>query len=101
MAATRTPGCWIPKIEECLRAAMAAGDGIDSPVRPSLRAWFAHHLAVMLLIIRLPNPPALDHGVSPETLVEQAVWFVLSGMGLKPEVIHRHYNAPALALLGG
>jgi AcrR family transcriptional regulator len=93
--------CWIPRIEECLQAATAAGDVIDSPVLPSLRSWFAHHLAVMLLIIRLPNPPALDHGVSGETLVEQAVWFVLSGMGLKPEAIRRHYNPQALALLGG
>lgn len=98
---SRLAETWIPRIEECLQAAIAAGDVNDSPVRTSLRTWFAHHLAVMLLIIRLPNPPALDHGVSGEELVEQAVWFVLSGMGLKPEAIRRHYNPQALALLGG
>src|SRR5262249_133981 len=26
---------WIPKVEECIQAAVAAGDAVDEPVRPS------------------------------------------------------------------
>jgi hypothetical protein len=30
--------------------------------------------------------------------VEQAAWYTLRGLGLKEEVIRRHYNPKALAL---
>jgi AcrR family transcriptional regulator len=89
---------WIPKIEECLKAAVAAGDAVDNPVRPGLRGWFAHHLAAMILMHSLPAKPVVDYGIAREKLVEQAVWFSLRGMGLKEEAIERYYNPMALAL---
>jgi AcrR family transcriptional regulator len=89
---------WVPKVEECLKAAVAAGDAVEGPVRPRLRGWFTHHLAVMLMIHLLPATPVVDYGVSRDKLVEQAVWFALRGMGLKDEAIQRNYNAKALAL---
>ena len=49
----------------------------------------------------LPLTPVVAYGVSTEKLIEQSVWFILRGMGLKEEVIHQHYNAKALALLAG
>lgn len=91
---------WIPKIEECLLVAVAAGDAVDSPVRPNLRGWFAHHLAVMIMIHSLPSKPVVDYAASGEKLVEQVVWFALRGMGLKDEAIKRYYNPKALALFG-
>lgn len=97
----RIAATWIPKVEECLRAAAAAGDLADTPVRPSLRGWFAQHLAATLMVYRLADSPVLDYAVPREELIEQAVWFILSGMGLKPEAVRRHYNPRALALLGG
>jgi AcrR family transcriptional regulator len=92
------PAHWNRKATECIKAAVAAGDAVDGPVRADLRAWFAHHMAVMLMIHLQPTEPAVDYGVSRDKLVEQAVWFILRGMGLKDEAIKRHYNPQALAL---
>jgi AcrR family transcriptional regulator len=97
----RVASCWVPKMEECLRAAAAAGDLADESVAPSLRAWFVHHLAVMLTIHLQPPTPAVDYAVSREKLVEQAVRFALRGLGLEEKAVRRHYNPKAFALLSG
>jgi AcrR family transcriptional regulator len=96
----RMPSQWVRKVAQCIKAAIAAGDAVDGPVAPSLRGWFAHHLAATLMIHLRPARPVVDYGVSREKLVEQAVWFTLRGMGLKDEAIKRHYNPKALALSG-
>lgn len=88
-------------IEECIKAAVAAGEAVDGPVRPSVGGWFASHLAAMIRIHLLPSEPVVEYGVSREKLVEQAVWFILRGMGLKEETIKRYYNPKALALFAG
>ncbi len=90
---------WITKVEDCLRAAAAAGEAVDGPVGPRVRGWFAHHLAAMMMVYTSPANPVVDYGVGREQLIEQAVWFGLRGMGLKDEVIKRYYNPKALALL--
>jgi hypothetical protein len=95
----RMTAAWVPKVEECLKAA-ATGDVVDTPVHPALCALFAQHLAAMLMVHRLPPSPAVHYGVSADKLLEQAVWFILGGMGLRPEAIRRHYNPKALSLLG-
>jgi AcrR family transcriptional regulator len=92
----RVAANWIPKVEECLRAAATAGDAVEMPVLPSLRGWFAHHLGAMLLVHLLPANPTVDYGVSSEKLVEQAVWLTLRGMGLTDEAIRRYYHPKAL-----
>jgi AcrR family transcriptional regulator len=92
---------WIPKIEECLKAAVAAGDAVNGPVLESLKGWFAHDLAVILRLHLSHEKPIVDYKVSRQKLVEQAVWFTLRGMGLKEEAIKRYYNPKALALFSG
>jgi AcrR family transcriptional regulator len=92
------PSQWVGKVEECIKAAISAGDAVDGPVRPSLRGWFAQHLAAMIMNNLRPAKPVVDYGVSRDKLVEQAVWFTLRGMGLKEEAIKRYYNPKALAL---
>jgi AcrR family transcriptional regulator len=92
---------WVPKVGECLKAAVAAGEALPGPVRADLAAWFAHHLPVILMTHLRPAKPVVDYGLAKDKLVEQAVWFILRGMGLKEEVIRRHYNPKALALLMG
>lgn len=84
-------------IEACLKGAVAAGDAVAAPFRPNLGGWFANHLAVMLMVHLLPKKPVIDYGVSREKLVEQTVWFILRGMGLKDEAIKREYNPKGLA----
>jgi AcrR family transcriptional regulator len=80
------------KIEECIRAAAAAGDLVGEPLTASLSAWFTHHLAVMLMLQQLPDPSVVDYGVSKATLVAQAVYFALRGTGLTEEAIRRCYR---------
>jgi AcrR family transcriptional regulator len=89
---------WLPKVEECIEAAIIAGDAIDGPVQPRLGAWVTHHLAAMILFNRLPAAAAVDYAMAERELVEQAVWFSLRGLGLKEKAIARYYNPKALAL---
>jgi AcrR family transcriptional regulator len=92
-------GQWVGKAEECLKAAIAAGEAVDGPVVPRLRGWFATHLAAMIMHILQPGDPVIDYGMPRGKLIEQTVWFALRGMGLKDEAIKRYYNPQALALL--
>jgi AcrR family transcriptional regulator len=89
---------WVPKVVECLKAALAAGEASDGHVAPNLGAWFTHHIAALLTLHLLPATPVVDYGVPPDQLVEQAVWFALRGLGLKEAAIRRYYNPKALAL---
>jgi AcrR family transcriptional regulator len=90
----------IPKLEECIQAALAAGDAVEVPVAHHLLAWFTHHLAMILMLQLLPETPVVDYGVSSDRLVEQAVWFALRGLGLKDEMIRRTYHPGALSKFG-
>jgi AcrR family transcriptional regulator len=94
-------GHWVDKVEECIKAAIGAGDAVSGPVVPRLRAWFTSHLAAMIMHILQPGEPVIDYGLPREKLIEQTVWFALRGMGLKDEAIKRYYNPKALALLEG
>jgi AcrR family transcriptional regulator len=90
------PSHWVRKVEECLQAAIDAGDAVDGQVRPSLAGWFVHQMAAMVMIHLLPSEPVIDFGVSRQELVQQAVWFSLRGMGLKEEAIRLHYQSSPL-----
>jgi AcrR family transcriptional regulator len=85
------------KLQECIDAAVAAGEAMDGPVRSALGGWFAQHLAAMIRIHMLPATPVVNYGVSRPKLIEQTVWFILRGMGLKEEAIRKHYNPKASA----
>jgi AcrR family transcriptional regulator len=93
-------GRYLDKAEQCIKASVAAGDIVDSPVPPRQRALFAHRLGFMMMTNYLPPTPVADYG-SRDELIEDVVWFVLRGIGLKEEVIKRHYNPRALALSAG
>ena len=92
---------WVRKVEECLKAAAKAGELREIPVRRDLRGWFAHHIGLSLMLHLHPKVPAIDYKASKDTLVEQAVWFALLGLGIKDQAIKRHYNPKALSLLAG
>jgi AcrR family transcriptional regulator len=92
---------WIPKMEECLKTAVAAGEAVNDHVLPWLGGWFTHHLAAVLMLHLLPETPVVDYGVPRDKLIEQVVWFALRGTGLKEEAIKRYYNPKALALFEG
>jgi AcrR family transcriptional regulator len=95
----RAIACWLTKVEECLKAAITAGEASASPVQPHLASWFVEHVAVVLRNRLRPAATIVDYGVSRKQLVEQAVWFALRGMGLTDDAIRRYYNPKALRLL--
>jgi AcrR family transcriptional regulator len=74
---------------ECIKAAKAAGDIVDTPVRPNLSSWLVHHLITGLLIHSLPSEAVIDYRVPRKDLINQVVWFCLRGMGFKDEAIRR------------
>jgi TetR/AcrR family transcriptional regulator, transcriptional repressor of aconitase len=86
------------RIEACLDAAVARGDAVKTPISHGNNARFAHHLAAWLALVYLPAKPAVNYKVPREELVHQAVWFILSGMGLKRKAITAHYNPKVLDL---
>jgi AcrR family transcriptional regulator len=91
------PSRWVSMVEKSIRAATRAGDIPRDSAPADLRAWFAHHLAVMLLIHHLADPPIVRYGVPRDRLVEHAVRFALRGIGLSDEAILRDYDPKRLA----
>ena len=83
----RIPSRLVAKLEECINAAAAAGDLNVSHPHSNIPGWFTHHLAIILMLQRLADPPIVDYGVSRATLIEEAVLFALRGIGLKEKVI--------------
>ncbi|HEY7328979.1 MAG TPA: helix-turn-helix domain-containing protein [Gemmataceae bacterium] len=95
----RAVACWLKKAEECLKAAITAGEAVNSPVQPLMASWFVEHIAVTIKTRLRPATLVQNYGISRKQLVEQVVWFALRGMGLKDEAIRRYYNPKALRLL--
>jgi AcrR family transcriptional regulator len=91
----------IPKylhlMEECLKAAQAAGDIAETSVSPEMRAILAERLGFMIMLNYLPSKPVIDFE-SKEQAIEDTVRFILRGIGIKDDVIKRQYNPKALAL---
>jgi AcrR family transcriptional regulator len=90
--------CFCSRIEACLEAAVAAGDAVESPVSKANLARFAHHVGAWIALVHLPERPSMNYKVKAGELLQQAVWFVLRGMGLKDQAIARHYNPKAIEL---
>lgn len=83
------PSHWIQKVEECMKAARAAGDVVEGPVPSNLSGWCTHQVICGFMMHFLPVDPVIDYGIPREELVNQVSWFCLRGMGLKEEAICR------------
>ncbi len=90
---------WLAKFEECLKAAVSAGDVVRPVVPGRIGGWFVHDLSVMVMIQLLRDPPVANYGASRSELIEYVVRFVLNGIGLSEEAVRTHFNPQALALL--
>ncbi|HEX3450322.1 MAG TPA: helix-turn-helix domain-containing protein [Isosphaeraceae bacterium] len=86
----RIPSRMVAKLEECIKAAVVAHDLNVSHSHFSIQGWFTHHLAIILMLHQLADPPIVDYGVSKATLIEEAVLFALRGIGLKEKAIRRY-----------
>jgi len=89
----------VPMLRANIKAAIASGDVLESPVPHRLRAWFTDRLPFVIMTDFVPATPVLDYGISREKLIKHVVWFLLRGIGLKEESIRRYYNARALTIL--
>jgi hypothetical protein len=89
----------IPMLRANIKAAIAAGDVMDSPVPHNLRAWFTHRLPFIIMMDFVPSAPVLNYVMPREKLIKHIVWFLLRGIGLKEESIRRYYNARGLAIV--
>jgi hypothetical protein len=76
---------WIEKFDQCLRQAMASDHALETPVRHDLRVWFVQHIAFSLMLNLHPKTPAIDYDADRKTLIEQATWFALLGIGFTHE----------------
>jgi AcrR family transcriptional regulator len=90
------PLFWVRKVQDCMKAAIAAGDVVDGADFAGSGAWFAHHLSSMIFLNLFHAKPIVDYGASKSKLRLQAVLFTLRGMGLKEKAIKRYYNPKTL-----
>ncbi len=86
------------QIEASLIAAVRAGDVHQEVVTISNCALFAHHIGAWLAISHLPAKPVIQYGNSREELFQQAVWFILRGMGMTDPALKKYYDPKKLAL---
>ena len=84
---------WGAVFEKSLKGAAASGDLRECPADPNLSAWFVYHIAFGLMLHFFPDTAAIDYNVPKHTLIHDAVCFALRGIGLKEELIKRHYDS--------
>jgi len=79
-----------PLFQASLEMASAAGDLRPERGRPLHLFWFAHHVAAMTAYVRLNGRSAVPTTGGDGELFEDAVRFILRGIGLTDEAIDRH-----------
>ncbi len=89
----------IPLLKANIRASIASGDTVESPVPLNLRAWFTDRLPFVVMMDFVSPEPVLNYGVSQQRLVKHVVWFLLRGIGMKEECIRRYYKARTIKKL--
>lgn len=86
----------VPKIRECLKAAVAAGEAITGPVDSGVAGWLVYALGAMISFLRTPDDPVLKRNTTPTALATQVSWFLLRGLGLREDAIKQHYRSDRL-----
>ncbi len=76
-----------PLFAASIEAAMAAGDLKPGPIASANRFWFGHHVAAMVAFVFLPGRASVPYQGAATTLVEEASWFILRGIGMRDAAI--------------
>jgi AcrR family transcriptional regulator len=84
--------CFCSRMEACLEAAMKAGEAVTMPVTKANRARFSHHVGAWLASVHLPKKAAINYQAKRAELLNQAMWYVLRGMGLTDQAIKHHFK---------
>jgi AcrR family transcriptional regulator len=89
----------LPLFRASMEAAAAAGD-LRPAAHFSINAfWFGEHVAAMIAYARLPGTPAVAYEGAVESVLEDALRFILWGLGLTDAAIARYAGAGADAAL--
>lgn len=91
---------WHQKFRESIAAAVKAGEISQTLPSDGLVSWMAQAVGLGMMLYLRPAKPVVDFEISRAEITERCVRFILLGVGMKAEVIEKHYNAKALALLG-
>ena len=86
----------LPHIAESAKAARAAAEMVEMPVKDYERLWFPHHLAMSLRLATLPEEEVFDYATEPSERKRNAIWFSLRGMGLTDETIKKYFKPEIL-----
>lgn len=87
---------WVyPTFAACLGAAAAAGDLAPGRDAPENKFWFGHHVAAFLAYARLPGRATVPYDGPLETVVADAVRFILRGIGLTERALAAHLDRTA------
>jgi AcrR family transcriptional regulator len=76
-----------PLFAASIEAATAAGDLKPGPIASANRFWFGHHVAAMVAFVFLPGRASVPYQGVATTLVEEASWFILRGIGMRDAAI--------------
>jgi TetR/AcrR family transcriptional regulator, transcriptional repressor of aconitase len=88
-----------PLFAASIEAARAAGDLKPEPIASANRFWFGHHVAAMVAFVFLPSRASIPYQGTPATLVDEASWFILRGIGMKDPAIAEALASGALRSL--
>ena len=77
---------------DSIRAAAKAGDLKKGAKPAQLNMWFAHHLALALKFLVLPGASVAEYELPYEDVVDQAVRFILRGLGLRNAAVRKYYD---------
>jgi len=83
---------------ESFDVAIQQGDIIETSADRISLFWFTHNLAMAINLCHLFPTPAFSYGISKEELMNEAIRFVLRGMGLTSDAIKTYYNSKRLTI---
>jgi len=89
----------MPVFTASIAAARAAGDLVDNGADPANAFWLSQHVAAQMAYGRLCGPSVFPYEGEIEQVTQQAVRFVLAGIGLKREAIEANYDPRQMAAL--
>jgi len=76
-----------PLFSASIEAATMSGDLIIEPIASANAFWFGHHVAAMMAFVFLPARACLSYPGTLSSLVDQASWFMLRGLGMSDATI--------------
>jgi AcrR family transcriptional regulator len=76
-----------PLFAASITAAIEAGDLRTGPVATANAFWFSQHIVAMVAFALLPGRPCVPYKGGVETLVCEASWFILRGIGMTDRAI--------------